>query len=83
MHIRVLKYIIHTIYILHVSATNVAIIREMHYKEYMHRNITEVFGTNAQSLIFYICAVVPKTSVIFLMYVFFVMHLPEDGHMSG
>jgi hypothetical protein len=35
------KYIIHTVYLLHVSATHVAIFREVHYKEYIHRNITD------------------------------------------
>jgi hypothetical protein len=32
MHISILKYIIHTVYILHVSATHVAVFREVHYK---------------------------------------------------
>jgi hypothetical protein len=48
MHISVWKYTIHTVYTLHVSATYVAIFSEVHYKEYIHRNITEVFWTNAQ-----------------------------------
>jgi hypothetical protein len=41
-----MKVYVHTAYLLHVSATHVAIFRELHYKEYIHRNITEVFGTN-------------------------------------
>ena len=32
MHISVWKFIIHTVYILYVSATYVAIIRQVHYK---------------------------------------------------
>jgi hypothetical protein len=39
MHISVWKYITHTVYLLHVSATHVVIFREVHYKEYIHRNI--------------------------------------------
>jgi hypothetical protein len=35
----------HTVYFLHVSATHFVIFREMHYKEYIHQNITEVNGT--------------------------------------
>jgi hypothetical protein len=34
--------------LLHVSATRVAIFRELYFKEYMNRNITKVFATNAQ-----------------------------------
>jgi hypothetical protein len=34
------------------------------------------------NLLFYICRLVQKTSNI-SMYLSFVMHLPEDGHMSG
>jgi hypothetical protein len=44
MHISVRKCIIHTVHLLHVSATHVAIFKEVHYKEYIHRNITEVNG---------------------------------------
>jgi hypothetical protein len=33
----------HTVYLLHVSATHVAISREMHDKGWIHQNITEVF----------------------------------------
>jgi hypothetical protein len=42
IYISVLKYIIHTVYLLHVPAKHVAIFREVHYKAYIHRNITEV-----------------------------------------
>jgi hypothetical protein len=45
MHISVLKYVMHTVYLLHVLAT---------------KNFCNI-----------------------LMYVFFVIHLPEGGHMSG
>jgi hypothetical protein len=31
------------LYFLHVSAAHVAIFREVHYKEYIHRTITKVF----------------------------------------
>jgi hypothetical protein len=51
------KCIIHTVYLLRVSATHVANFREVHYKGY--KNIT------------------------ISMYVSSVMHLSEDGHMSG
>jgi hypothetical protein len=30
-------------------ATQVAIFREVNYKDYIHQNSTEVFGTNAQT----------------------------------
>jgi hypothetical protein len=42
------KCIIHTIYLLHVSATHVAISSEVHYKECVYRNFTDVNGTSAQ-----------------------------------
>ena len=32
MHVCVRKYITHTVHLLHVSTTHMAIIREMHYK---------------------------------------------------
>jgi len=35
--------IIHTVYLLHVSVTHMAIFTEVHYKGYIHRNITAVF----------------------------------------
>ena len=44
MQVSVIKYIIHTVYLLHVSATHMAIFTEMRYKEYLHRNIT-FYGT--------------------------------------
>jgi len=43
MHISVLKYIIYTLCLLHVSATHVAVFREVHYKEWIHGNIREFF----------------------------------------
>jgi hypothetical protein len=43
MHISVWKYIIHTVYFQRVSATHVTIFREVHYKEWIHRNIRQVF----------------------------------------
>jgi hypothetical protein len=39
---------IHTVYLLHVSATHVDILRVVRYKVYIHGNITEFNGTNAQ-----------------------------------
>jgi len=42
MHVSVCVYIIHTVYLLHVSATDVAIFKEVHYKGLIHQNITEV-----------------------------------------
>jgi hypothetical protein len=33
----------HEIYLLHISATHVAIFREVHYKGQIHQNITRVF----------------------------------------
>ena len=36
-------YFVHTVYLLHVSATHVAIIRDVHYKGWVLRNITEFF----------------------------------------
>ena len=41
MQVSVWKYIIHTVYLLHVTATHVVIFMEVHYKEYIHRNITD------------------------------------------
>jgi hypothetical protein len=41
MHISVGKYAIHIVYLLHVSATHVAIFREVHYEGCVHRNVTE------------------------------------------
>jgi hypothetical protein len=38
---------IHTIHLLHAAARHMAFFREVHYKEYIYQNITEVFGTNA------------------------------------
>jgi hypothetical protein len=41
---KIMKYIIqthtHTVYLLHVSATHVAILREVYYKGQIHRNFT-------------------------------------------
>jgi hypothetical protein len=48
MHLCVLMCSIHTVNLLRVSATYVAIFREVHYKEYKQRNITKVFGDSAQ-----------------------------------
>jgi hypothetical protein len=45
MHISVRKYIINTVHLLHVSATHVTILSEVHYKGLIDRNITEVFET--------------------------------------
>jgi hypothetical protein len=43
MHINVhIIFIINTVCLLHVSATLVAILREVHYKGRMYRDITEV-----------------------------------------
>jgi hypothetical protein len=39
MHTHGWKYILHTVYLLHVSDTHVAIFREVRYKEQIHRNI--------------------------------------------
>ena len=36
------SYIINTVFLLHVSATLVAILREMHYKGWTNRDITKV-----------------------------------------
>jgi len=33
MHLSICEYIIHTVYLLHVSATHMAIFQEVHYKE--------------------------------------------------
>jgi hypothetical protein len=44
MRVSVWQYLIFTIYFLHVLATHVPILREEHYKGYIHQNITEVFG---------------------------------------
>jgi hypothetical protein len=38
----------HKKYNLHVSATHAAIFREVHYKEYIYRNMKEDFGNNTQ-----------------------------------
>jgi hypothetical protein len=38
----------HTVCILHVSATHVAIFREVRYKGQTHRNVTGLSGTSAQ-----------------------------------
>jgi hypothetical protein len=44
MYVSVWKCIKYTVYLLHVSATHVAIFRDVLYKEYIHRNITyEIF----------------------------------------
>ena len=44
MHIvSVWKYVIHTVYLLHVSATHVTIFKEVHYNGQIQRNITYVF----------------------------------------
>jgi len=37
------KYIMYTVYRLHVSATHVTILRHVHYKGQIHRKITENF----------------------------------------
>jgi hypothetical protein len=42
MHVSVWKYITHTVCLLHISATYVAILREVHYKGKIHRNVKEV-----------------------------------------
>jgi hypothetical protein len=42
IHIRVSKYIIHNVYLLHVSATHVANFRDVYYKRQVNSNITEV-----------------------------------------
>jgi hypothetical protein len=49
MHFSLWKYILNILYLLDVSATHVAIFREVHYQEYVYKNITEVFGSNAQT----------------------------------
>jgi len=38
------EYITYTAYLLHVSANDVAIFREVHYKGYIHRNITDILN---------------------------------------
>ena len=45
MHTSERKYIIHILYILHVSATHVAIFRDVHYNGYVHADITRAFET--------------------------------------
>ena len=39
------KYFVHTVHPLHVSATYVAIIRDVHYTGWVRRNVTEVFAS--------------------------------------
>jgi hypothetical protein len=39
MHIKIWKYIIHTVYFLQVSATHVTIFREAYHKGQIYRNI--------------------------------------------
>jgi len=43
MPLSVWECIIHTVYLLHVLFTHMAIFREVHYKGYIHQNITAVF----------------------------------------
>jgi hypothetical protein len=64
MHISVWKCIVHAVYIPHISATHVAIFREIKFN------------------ILYLCISSINCCNI-SMYVFFVIHLSEDGHMSG
>jgi hypothetical protein len=40
-HVTVWKCVIHTVYLLHVSATHVAIFREVHDRKYMYLTLTE------------------------------------------
>jgi len=42
MHLNVWTYIVNTVFLLHVSVTHVATVREVHYKERIHRDMTEV-----------------------------------------
>jgi len=42
MHVSVWRYIINIVHLLHVSATHVAIFREMSYTAWLHRDITNV-----------------------------------------
>ena len=44
MHIRILKYITYTAYLLHVSANHVATFRVVHYKVYINRNIADILN---------------------------------------
>jgi hypothetical protein len=48
MQLSVCKYITHTVYLLHVLVTHVAIFREMHYKGLRDWNITEIFESMHQ-----------------------------------
>jgi hypothetical protein len=41
MHMSVCRYVINTVYLVHVSATDATILREMCYNRWIHRNITE------------------------------------------
>jgi hypothetical protein len=43
MNASVLKYVINTVHLLHVSATHVAMLRQVHYEECIHRDITKVY----------------------------------------
>jgi hypothetical protein len=45
--VSVWNYSIHTIYLLRVSTTNVAIFKEGHYKGWLHRSIAEVLDQRA------------------------------------
>jgi hypothetical protein len=42
MHITVQKYITNMLYLLHLSATHMAVLTEVHYKGRTHQDITKV-----------------------------------------
>jgi hypothetical protein len=54
MHVSEWKCIMHSVYLLHVSATHVAIFREVHYREYIHRNVTEFNGTSTPNTLVFL-----------------------------
>ena len=67
MHV---KYIIHTVYFLHVSATHVTIFREVYYKGQIHRDITEAFETDRYKILSFKDNVIiyNKITVIYIIY---------------
>jgi hypothetical protein len=79
---------IHTVYHLYVSATHAVICREVHYKSVHISKYYTSFRNQCLDTKYYILKIIRGLKYILKIkiqakYVFFVMHLPEDGRMSG
>jgi hypothetical protein len=74
----ILYYIIHTVWLLHISAAHMAILSEVHGKGYITKRFELMHKYKilvSYTLIFYICVLVQN-----FCNTFFTMHLHETGH---